>query len=248
VASPNEKRRPTNGKWLTLVGARQNNLKNLTARFPLGLFTAVTGVSGSGKSSLVAQTLQPALAHLLRRAEEKAGAHYRIDGVEQVYKIIAITQEPIGRTPRSNPATYVDVMPAIRNLFALTPEAKTRGYKSGRFSFNVKGGRCEACRGHGKKRVEMHFLPDVWVTCNAWLSSRMFPKSGASYEPWQKLAWVMSNSVRAQPHYPVVKRSGLSWLKSWPASPPVTRSISLMNPPPVFTSPIFRSCWMCSTA
>jgi excinuclease ABC subunit A len=172
VASPNKQRRPTNGTWLTLIGAHQNNLKNLTVRFPLGLFTVVTGVSGSGKSSLVAQTLQPALAHLLHRADEKAGAHDRIDGLEHIDKIIAITQEPIGRTPRSNPATYVNVMPAIRDLFALTPEAKARGYKAGRFSFNVKGGRCEACRGHGKKLVEMHFLPDVWVTCNVCKGTR----------------------------------------------------------------------------
>ena len=172
MASPSGKRRPTNGKWLTLVGARQNNLKNLTVRFPLGLFTCVTGVSGSGKSSLVAQTLQPALAHLLHNAAEQAGQHERIDGLEHIDKVINITQAPIGRTPRSNPATYVNVMPHIRDLFALTPEAKTRGYKGGRFSFNVKGGRCEACKGHGKKLVEMHFLPDVWVTCSVCKGTR----------------------------------------------------------------------------
>jgi excinuclease ABC subunit A len=166
VTSPNGQRRPTNGKWLSVVGARQNNLKNLEVRFPLGLFTCVTGVSGSGKSSLVAQTLHPALAQALHRATQKPGEHDRIAGLEQVDKVINITQDPIGRTPRSNPATYVRVMTHIRHLFALTPEAKTRGYKAGRFSFNVKGGRCEACKGHGKKRVEMHFLPDVWVTCN----------------------------------------------------------------------------------
>jgi excinuclease ABC subunit A len=172
VSSPNGKRRPAIGKWLSLVGARQNNLKNVTARIPLGLFTCVTGVSGSGKSSLIAQTLHPALAHLLHNASEKAGAHERIDGIELIDKVINITQDPIGRTPRSNPATYVDVMPLIRDLFSLTPEAKTRGYKPGRFSFNVKGGRCEACKGHGKKLVEMHFLPDVWVTCNVCKGTR----------------------------------------------------------------------------
>jgi excinuclease ABC subunit A len=172
VCSPTGQRRPTNGKWLSLVGARQNNLKNLTARFPLGLFTCVTGVSGSGKSSLVAQTLHPALAHLLHRAEEKAGQHDYIDGLEQIDKVINITQDPIGRTPRSNPATYVGAMPHIRDLFALTAEAKARGYQAGRFSFNVKGGRCEACRGHGQKLVEMHFLPDVWVTCNVCKGTR----------------------------------------------------------------------------
>jgi len=166
VTSPNGQRRPTNGQWLTLVGARQNNLKNLSVRFPLGLFTCVTGVSGSGKSSLVAQTLHPALAHVLHNASQKPGDHDHIEGLEHVDKVISITQDPIGRTPRSNPATYVRVMSLIRELFARTPEARARGYQAGRFSFNVKGGRCEACRGHGKKKVEMHFLPDVWVTCN----------------------------------------------------------------------------------
>ncbi|MBN1934553.1 MAG: excinuclease ABC subunit UvrA [Anaerolineae bacterium] len=166
------KRRPTNGHWLSIVGARQNNLKDLTVRFPLGLFTCVTGVSGSGKSSLVAQTLHPALANILHGAAQKVGKHERIEGLEHVDKVINITQEPIGRTPRSNPATYVQVMPLIRDLFAQTPDAKARGYNAGRFSFNVKGGRCEACRGHGQKVVEMHFLPDVWVTCNVCKGKR----------------------------------------------------------------------------
>ncbi|MFQ5595649.1 MAG: excinuclease ABC subunit UvrA [Anaerolineae bacterium] len=166
VTSPNGPRRPANGKWLTVIGARQNNLKDLEVRFPLGLFTCVTGVSGSGKSSLVAQTVHPALAAVLHNAQGKAGDHDRIEGLVHVDKVISITQDPIGRTPRSNPATYVKVLGHIRELFALTPEAKTRGYRKGRFSFNVKGGRCEACKGHGKKKIEMHFLPDVWVTCN----------------------------------------------------------------------------------
>jgi excinuclease ABC subunit A len=172
VTSPNGQRRPTDGQWLTVVGARQNNLKDLKVRFPLELFTCVTGVSGSGKSSLVAQTLHPALAAVLHGATQKAGEHDRIEGLEHVDKVINITQDPIGRTPRSNPATYVQVMTLIRELFALTPEAKTRGYKPGRFSFNVKGGRCEGCKGHGKKKVEMHFLPDVWVTCNVCKGTR----------------------------------------------------------------------------
>jgi excinuclease ABC subunit A len=172
VTSPNGKRRPTNGKWLTVVGARQNNLKNLTVRFPLGLFTCVTGVSGSGKSSLVSQTLHPALAEILHNASQKPGDHDHLEGVDHVNKVINITQDPIGRTPRSNPATYAKVMTAVRNLFAETPEAKMRGYEKGRFSFNVKGGRCEACKGYGKKKVEMHFLPDVWVTCNVCKGSR----------------------------------------------------------------------------
>ena len=172
VTSPNGQRRPTNGKWLSVVGARQNNLKNLTARFPLELFTCVTGVSGSGKSSLVAQTLHPALAQALHGASQKPGIHRCLQGLGQVDKVVNITQAPIGRTPRSNPATYVQVMSHIRELFALTPEAKARGYKPGRFSFNVKGGRCEACKGHGQKKVEMHFLPDVWVTCNVCKGTR----------------------------------------------------------------------------
>ncbi len=172
VTSPNGQRRPVNGKWLTLVGARQHNLKNLTVRFPLGLFTCVTGVSGSGKSSLVSQTLHPALAAALHNAEQKPGQHDRIAGLEHVDKVINITQDPIGRTPRSNPATYVKVMDHIRQLFAQIPEAKARGYDKGRFSFNVKGGRCEDCKGYGEKKVEMHFLPDVWVTCNVCKGTR----------------------------------------------------------------------------
>jgi excinuclease ABC subunit A len=172
VCSPTGQRRPTNGKWLTLAGARQNNLKRLTVRFPLGLFTCVTGVSGSGKSSLVSQTLEPALARELHRADTHPGAFDRLEGLEHVSKVINIDQSPIGRTPRSNPATYADLMPLLRDLFALTPEAKARGYRAGRFSFNVKGGRCEACRGHGKKMVEMHFLPDVWVTCTVCKGTR----------------------------------------------------------------------------
>ena len=172
VTSPNGRRRPEDGRWLTVVGARQNNLKDITVRFPLGLFTCVTGVSGSGKSSLVAQTLHPALAIGLHGATHKPGVHTRVEGLEHIDKAINITQDPIGRTPRSNPATYVQVMGHIRELFARTPEAGIRGYKPGRFSFNVKGGRCEACQGHGRKKVEMHFLPDVWVTCNVCRGSR----------------------------------------------------------------------------
>jgi excinuclease ABC subunit A len=172
VHSPHEKRRPVNGKWLALVGAQQNNLKNITARFPLGLFTCVTGVSGSGKSSLVAQTLQPLLARELHRAKARPGSHDHLEGLEYINKVVNITQDPIGRTPRSNPATYVNVWGEIRSLFALTPEAKLRGYKGGRFSFNVKGGRCESCKGYGRKKVEMHFLPDVWVTCNVCKGQR----------------------------------------------------------------------------
>ena len=172
VHSPHKKRRPVNGKWLALYGAQQNNLKDITVRFPLGLFTCVTGVSGSGKSSLVAQTLQPLLARELHRAQAKPGTYDHLEGLAYINKVVNITQDPIGRTPRSNPATYVNVWGEIRSLFALTPEAKLRGYTAGRFSFNVKGGRCEACKGYGRKKVEMHFLPDVWVTCNVCKGNR----------------------------------------------------------------------------
>jgi excinuclease ABC subunit A len=132
----------------------------------------VTGVSGSGKSSLVAQTLQPLLARELHRASAKPGKYDHLEGLEYINKVVNITQDPIGRTPRSNPATYVNVWNEIRNLFTLTPEAKLRGYAAGRFSFNVKGGRCEACQGYGRRKVEMHFLPDVWVTCSVCKGKR----------------------------------------------------------------------------
>jgi excinuclease ABC subunit A len=164
VTSPNGRRRAINGAWLTIRGARQNNLQDLDVRFPLGLFTCVTGVSGSGKSSLVSQTFHPALAQILHNAKKRSGSHDRLEGIDQVDKVINITQDPIGRTPRSNPATYVGVYTSIREIFAQVPEAKARGYKPGRFSFNVKGGRCEACQGH--------FLPDVWVTCDVCKGSR----------------------------------------------------------------------------
>jgi excinuclease ABC subunit A len=174
VASPNGRRRLANGKWLTIVGARQNNLHNLTVRFPAGLFTCVTGVSGSGKSSLISQTLHPALARVLHRSQEQSGDFDRLEGLEEsgVDKVINITQDPIGRTPRSNPATYVGVFNDIRNIFAQVPEAKARGYQPGRFSFNVKGGRCEACKGHGQKVIEMHFLAGVWVRCDVCKGTR----------------------------------------------------------------------------
>jgi len=173
VKSPNGRRR-VGDRWLTVVGARQNNLKNLTIRLPIGVFTCVTGVSGSGKSSLVSQTLYPALARTLHRSQEQPGDFDRLEGLEtsRVNKVINITQDPIGRTPRSNPATYVGVYSDIRNLFAQVPEARARGYGPGRFSFNVKGGRCEACQGHGKKQIQMHFLPDVWVTCDVCHGTR----------------------------------------------------------------------------
>ncbi|MBP3379150.1 MAG: excinuclease ABC subunit UvrA, partial [Clostridia bacterium] len=159
-------RRAGNGEKLTIVGARENNLKNINVDIPLGCLVCVTGVSGSGKSSLINSILYRSLASKLNRAITFPGDHDRIDGVEHLDKIIAIDQSPIGRTPRSNPATYTGLFTDIRNLFASTPGAKMRGYQSGRFSFNVKGGRCEACEGDGVKKIEMHFLPDVYVTCD----------------------------------------------------------------------------------
>jgi excinuclease ABC subunit A len=173
VVSPNGRRR-VGDRWLVLLGARQNNLRSLDVRFPVGVFTCITGVSGSGKSSLISQTLHPALAQVLHRSQAQPGDHDRLEGLDEsrVDKVISITQDPIGRTPRSNPATYVGVYTNIRELFAQVPEAKARGYKPGRFSFNVKGGRCEDCHGHGKKKIEMHFLPDVWVTCDVCHGTR----------------------------------------------------------------------------
>ncbi|MEJ5228613.1 MAG: excinuclease ABC subunit UvrA [Pseudothermotoga sp.] len=159
-------RRKGNGNSITIVGARHNNLKNITVQIPLGTFICVTGVSGSGKSSLIADTLYPALMNEIYRTRLPVGAHDRIEGIENIDKIIAIDQSPIGRTPRSNPATYTKVFDDIRELFAMTPEAKARGYDKSRFSFNLKGGRCEACQGHGFVRIEMLFLPDVYVECD----------------------------------------------------------------------------------
>ncbi len=158
-------RRTGNGRAITISGAREHNLKRVTARFPLGVLTCVTGVSGSGKSTLVNDILYRAMARKLHGAEADPGAHGSIEGLEHVDKAIDIDQSPIGRTPRSNPATYVGLFTPIRDLFSLVPEARMRGYKPGRFSFNVKGGRCEACEGDGVLKIEMHFLPDVYVTC-----------------------------------------------------------------------------------
>ncbi|WP_302489143.1 excinuclease ABC subunit UvrA [uncultured Mitsuokella sp.] len=166
------KRRPGNGKFLEVVGAAENNLKNINVRFPLGTLTLVTGVSGSGKSTLVNEILYKGIASRLYHAKGKPGKHKKIKGLENIDKIIDIDQQPIGRTPRSNPATYTGVFDAIRELFSQTSEARMRGYKAGRFSFNVKGGRCEACRGDGILKIEMHFLPDVYVPCEVCKGAR----------------------------------------------------------------------------
>ena len=160
-----EMRRRVNGNAIAILGARENNLKNVDATFPLGLMNVVTGVSGSGKSTLVNDILYRALAKALYRSREHAGEHKAISGAENIDKVIRIDQSPIGRTPRSNPATYTQVFTHIRDLYAMLPESRERGYKPGRFSFNVTGGRCEACQGEGQRRIEMNFLPDVYVVC-----------------------------------------------------------------------------------
>jgi len=170
IPLPVQRRKPLH--FITVKGARENNLKNLEINFPLGVFTAVTGVSGSGKSSLVIEILYKALSSLVMKSKEYPGSFDEITGIEAIDKVIDIDQSPIGRTPRSNPATYTGLFTPIRELFAKLPESKVRGYKAGRFSFNVSGGRCEACEGDGVKKIEMHFLPDVYITCDVCKGKR----------------------------------------------------------------------------
>jgi excinuclease ABC subunit A len=172
IPLPAQRRRPRKDRQLEIQGCRANNLHGVDARFPLGCFICVTGVSGSGKSSLVLDTLYPALARRLTGARGVPGDHDRLLGVEQIDKVVDIDQSPIGRTPRSNPATYTGAFTPIRDWFTELPESRARGYRAGRFSFNVKGGRCEACQGDGVLKIEMHFLPDVFVTCDVCKGKR----------------------------------------------------------------------------
>jgi excinuclease ABC subunit A len=189
-------RRPGTGKWLVIHGAREHNLKGMPVRIPLGTFTCITGVSGSGKSTLVNDILYRALAQVFHRAQEKPGAHERIEGLQHLDKVINIDQSPIGRTPRSNPATYTGVFTFIRSLFARSPEARARGYQPGRFSFNVKGGRCEACQGDGLVKIEMHFLPDVYVTCEVCKGKRYNRETLEIHYKDRNVAGVLEMTVR----------------------------------------------------
>ncbi len=194
IEIPPERRKP-NGKWIVLKGAEINNLKNIDVAFPLGVFTCVTGVSGSGKSSLVNEVLYKVLAHELNGARDTSKAYTSIEGLEYLEKVIEIDQSPIGRTPRSNPATYTGVFSLIRELFAQSPDAKMRGYKPGRFSFNVAGGRCEACQGDGIIKIEMHFLPDVYVPCEVCKGKRYNRETLDIYYKGKNIADVLAMTV-----------------------------------------------------
>ena len=189
-------RRKGSGHFITIHNPREHNLKGMAVKIPLGTFTCVTGVSGSGKSTLVNDILYRALASMLHRAQDRPGAHDRIEGAQQIDKVVDIDQSPIGRTPRSNPATYTGVFTFIRTLFARTPEARMRGYQPGRFSFNVKGGRCEACQGDGLVKIEMHFLPDVYVTCDVCKGRRYNRETLDVHYKGQSIAEVLEMTVR----------------------------------------------------
>ena len=172
IEVPKKRRKVVKSKVIEVVGAKENNLKNINVKFPLGVFNCVTGVSGSGKSTLVNEVLYKTIAKELNGSNEKPGKCKAVKGLENIDKIINIDQSPIGRTPRSNPATYTGVFDFIRDLFAATEEAKLRGYQKGRFSFNVSGGRCESCNGDGVHKIEMHFLPDIYVPCEVCKGKR----------------------------------------------------------------------------
>src|SRR5438132_10150165 len=194
-SNPRESLRSSRGVNLTIKGARQNNLKNIDVSFPLGCFIAVTGVSGSGKSSLVHEILSSALARKLHRANVVVGAHDDILGLENIDKVINVDQSPLGNSPSSNPATYTGVFDLVRQLFAQLPEAKVRGYHPRRFSFNKPGGRCEACEGNGQKLIEMDFLPDVWVECDVCHGSRYNPETLAIHYKGRSIADVLAMRV-----------------------------------------------------
>jgi excinuclease ABC subunit A len=205
IATPKARRKPTFGD-LEVHGAREHNLQNVTAKFPLGTLTVVTGVSGAGKSTLVNRILLPALMRRLHESRGVPGAHDRIVGIEAIEKVIAIDQQPIGRTPRSNPATYTKCFDAIRNVFAMTKEARAFGYEAGRFSFNVAGGRCEACSGDGLRRVEMHFLPDVYVTCEVCKGKRFNDQTLRVEFKGKNIATVLDMTIaEAHEHFSVHK-------------------------------------------
>src|SRR3990167_5231276 len=195
IPIPDRRRKP-NGKFLTIHGPREHNLKGMPVKIPLATFTCITGVSGSGKSTLVNDILYRALAQMLHRAQERPGIHDRIEGAQHVDKVIDIDQSPIGRTPRSNPATYTGVFTFIRTLFARTQDARMRGYQPGRFSFNVKGGRCEACQGDGLVKIEMHFLPDVYVTCEVCKGRRYNRETLDVHYKGRSIADVLAMTVR----------------------------------------------------
>ncbi len=229
IAIPSERKKPGD-RWLTVRGARQHNLKNVDVAFPLGLFVCVSGVSGSGKSSLVGDILRDTLARDLNKAVTEPGLHDRIDGVDHLDKIIDIDQSPIGRTPRSNPATYIKLFDLIRDLYTKLPESKTRGYKAGRFSFNVSGGRCEACQGNGSNKLEMDFLADVWVTCPVCEGKRFNRETLHSRFKGKSISDVLEMDVQeALEHFanvPKIHRMlqtlhdvGLDYLKLGQASP-----------------------------
>ena len=215
-------------RWLQLEGAREHNLQNVTIDLPLGLFVCVTGVSGSGKSTLVQDVLLRALMQKVYRSRVLPGKHKRLTGWEQVDKVIDIDQSPIGRTPRSNPATYTGVFDHVRKLFAQVPEARVRGYQPGRFSFNVRGGRCENCAGDGQIKIEMHFLPDVYVTCEVCKGQRYNRETLEVKYKGRSIADVLEMSVDEALDFfeniPVIKRHlqtlsdvGLGYVKLGPA-------------------------------